>query len=213
MKISSLIIALATCVCWIAPSVGASADDMVTVALENYEPVAQPCRAKEAMQEDLLVAQLDLCDAIRRCQGGIGTYYECFTAAGNILLLKLEIDRAERPEPIWTPEQKRLAQMIDANFQQRIALLANFLHTGYTTEMDIFRLRINALRFKRNALAHTGMPASDLLAERENISRDIQTFLTKRLRDMEIPADKRLEEAFQLLTEKKPEPLRRKDGK
>lgn len=137
-----------------------------------------PEAAKNKLQEEILTAQTRAEKEFRRMEGGVGTFYEYYTARGDLLLYKLAYERSGCSNEPLTVEQKMLAREIRDNFQKRTLFLSNAVQTGAAHEAEVCYLRINALFFHREViLASDNAPRFLLLRVQEHIVREVQSLL------------------------------------
>lgn len=131
-------------------------------------------------------------------EGGDGSYYEYYSAVGNLLCLQFALNRVEYPKPKLTQRQKLLAEDIKDNFQKRIRFLANAHSAGVADEAELIKLRINALLFERDALLLSSPLPGAVASVQEKVVKEAQALVDMRRKQAGVATRDELESAEQL---------------
>ncbi len=133
-----------------------------------------------------------------RLEGGVGSYYEYYSATGNLLCLQFALNRVENPKPKLTQRQKLLAEDIKDNFQKRIHFLANAHSAGMVNGAELIKLRINALLFEREMLQLSVSAPGAIVSVQEKVVKEAQLLLDVRSKQAGVVTKDELESAEQL---------------
>ena len=179
-------------------------DSAVAVKLEDFSSVIYPAsEGKASLQKRVEEAKAEVEAQIKRLEGGIGSYYEYYSAVGNVLCLQFALNRAEYPQPKLTQRQVLLAEDIKDNFQKRIRFLANAHSAGIVSEVELINLKINALLFERKVLLLSSSVPNAVVSVQEKIVNETQALLDVRRKQEGLTTGEELMAAERLFAREK----------
>lgn len=195
----TLLFYVSTLVCTVEMPVDVQGDDRVlTVKVEGCVQLMSPGEEQSSLEKQIAKAKDEVEAQIRRLEGGVGSYYEYYSAVGNLLCLQFALNRVEDPKPKLTQRQKLLAEDIKDNFQKRLHFLANAHSAGMVNGAELIKLRINALLFEREMLQLSVSAPGAIVSVQEKVVKEAHALVDMKRRQAGVATKDELERAEQL---------------
>lgn len=195
---------VSTLVCTAEMPVDVQGDDRVlSVKVEGWAQLMSPGEDQSSLEKQIAKAKAEVEAQIRRLEGGVGSYYEYYSAVGNLLCLQFALNRVEDPKPKLTQRQKLLAEDIKDNFQKRIHFLANAHSAGMVNGAELIKLKINALLFEREMLQLSVSAPGAIVSVQEKVVKEAQALLDVRRSQAGITTSEEVATAEVLLAREK----------
>lgn len=190
---------VSTLVCTAEMPVDVQGDDRVlSVKVEGWAQLMSPGEDQSSLEKQIAKAKAEVEAQIRRLEGGVGSYYEYYSAVGNLLCLQFALNRVEDPKPKLTQRQKLLAEDIKDNFQKRIHFLANAHSAGMVNGAELIKLKINALLFEREMLQLSVSAPGAIVSVQEKVVKEAHALVDMRRKQTGVATKDELERAEQL---------------
>ncbi|MBT9450512.1 hypothetical protein ICN84_10585 [Akkermansia glycaniphila] len=190
---------VSTLVCTAEMPVDVQGDDRVlSVKVEGWAQLMSPGEDQSSLEKQIAKAKAEIEAQIRRLEGGVGSYYEYYSAVGNLLCLQFALNRVEDPKPKLTQRQKLLAEDIKDNFQKRIHFLANAHSAGMVNGAELIKLKINALLFEREMLQLSVSAPGAIVSVQEKVVKEAHALVDMRRKQTGVATKDELERAEQL---------------